>query len=276
MSHDLYRRRVSSPVRGLFAVLVLWLVGLASGQGLAATRSGGAAPAAMERSACIAVDPLAHHALVITPRLVGSAFTIAPGLAVTAAHVVDGVAPGTRVTLRRGPAGGPMTTARLLGRSPAMDLAVLELAEGFLRPVGCDHEAAVDERPALRRTILAAGDRLAASGSMPLGGAGIALPRRVDGLATGRSIDVPGLGPGFVAALPGTVPGFSGGPVVDERGRLVGMIIAIRRLPAAGRSDGAGHRVALSDEVYILSASALLAEAQRMVQRSGLTLASPR
>lgn len=261
-------------MRVLFAVCLLLLGGLASGQGLAGTR-GGSATVAADPPPGSAVDPLAHHAVVITPRLVGSAFTIAPGLAVTAAHVVEGMAPGARVTLRRGPAGGPTTTGRVVGRSPAMDLAVLEVPQGFLSPVGSDPGAAVQARPVLRGTVLLAGDRLAASGSLPLRGAGMALPRRVDGLATGRSVHVPGLGPGFVAALPGTVPGFSGGPVVDEGGRLVGMIIAIRRLPAAGRSEGAEPRVALSDEVYVLSASALIDEAHRIVQRARLEVASP-
>lgn len=232
-------------------------------------------PARANRSSVQGADPLLAHAVVITPRLVGSAFQIAPGLAVTAAHVVDGLGPGARVTLRRGPAGGPMTTARLLGLSPVMDLAVLEIPQGFLGQINNDAWSPVGARPAVLTAPVAAGDRLAASGSVPLRDPQLALPRRVEGVATGRAVNVPGLGPGFVASLPGTIPGFSGGPVVDGAGRLAGMIVAIRRLPAAGRTDGSRSGVALSDEVYVLSAGALLDEAQRIAQRARMEVTPP-
>lgn len=263
---------ISQAIGGLLTALAL-LAGDLATAAAGSARAGegaGAAPASqpVERTAERRIDPLHAHAVVITPRLVGSAFQIAPGLAVTAAHVVDGLAPGARVTLRRGPAGGPMTTGRLLGLSPAMDLAVLEIPQGFLQQIDSDARSPVGARPVALTAPVAAGDRLAASGSVPLRGPQLALPRRVEGVATGRAVNVPGLGPGLVASLPGTVPGFSGGPVVDGAGRLVGMIIAIRRLPAAGRTDGSGSRVALSDEVYVLSAAALLDEAQRIAQRA--------
>ena len=40
------------------------------------------------------VRPLAYHATVYNGELVGSAFALAPGIAVTNGHVVEGLAPG--------------------------------------------------------------------------------------------------------------------------------------------------------------------------------------
>lgn len=270
-----HRQSAPRMLLGLLVALGLVCGGVAPGAASSGRPGEATLPASAKRSSIQGADPLLAHAVVITPRLVGSAFQIAPGLAVTAAHVVDGMAPGGRVTLRRGPPGGPMTTARLLGRSPAMDLAVLEIPQGFLGPINHNAWLPVEARPAALTTLVAAGDRLAAAGSVPLRDPQLALPRRVEGVATGRAVNVPGLGPGFVASLPGAIPGFSGGPVVDGAGRLVGMVVAIRRLPAAGRTDGSGPRVALSDEVYVLSAAALLDEAQRIAQRARMEVTPP-
>lgn len=270
-----HRQSVPRILLGLLVAVGLICGGVAPGAASTGRPGEATLPAPAKRSSVEGTDPLLAHAVVITPRLVGSAFQIAPGLAVTAAHVVDGLAPGARVTLRRGPAGGPMTTGRLLGLSPAMDLAVLEIPQGFLQQIDSEARSPVGARPVALTAPLAAGDRLAASGSVPLRDPQLALPRRVEGVATGRAVNVPGLGPGLVASLPGTVPGFSGGPVVDGAGRLVGMIVAIRRLPAAGRTDGSGPRVALSDEVYVLSAAALLDEAQRIAQRARMAAIPP-
>lgn len=234
----------------------------------AAPAANGSAPVAGGTQALVATAHLPLHATVITPRLVGSAFKIAPGLAVTAAHVVEGMAPGGHVTLRRGPAGGPTIAARLVGVSSTMDLAVLEIPSGFLPTLGQEIVDRAGAAVATPPPTPPAGMRLHASGSVPARDPLIAVPRNVSGEATGRTVDVPRLGPGFVATLPGTVPGFSGGPVMDTSGKLAGMIIAIRRLPVAGRYDAHPVRPALTDDVYVLAAEALVAEAQRIVARS--------
>jgi len=158
-----------------------------------------------------------------------------------------------------------------------MDLAVLEVPPGTLTtPWATMPWAEADAHPlwpvsapcapAAASGRVGPGERLFASGSVPTREPVFALPRRVSGAATASMVDVRGLGPGFVASLPGTVPGFSGGPVVDTQGRLVGMVIAIRRIPAAGERMVAPG--ALSDEVYVLAAEPLLAEARRIAARA--------
>lgn len=80
--------------------------------------------------------------------------------------------------------------------------------------------------------------------------------------------DASPFGPGVIARLPGVRPGFSGGPVLDDAGRLVGMIAAIR--PAAqGEARAAAHlvrvyRPAGTDEALILPAEVIRAEAARL------------
>lgn len=246
-----------------------------AGAGTVPAVSGTASVPAGAPSAVVG-DNLPPYATVITPRLVGSAFKVAPGLAVTAAHVVEGLPPGARVTLRRGPSGGPTVSARLVGLSPTMDLAVLEVPAGFLPAIGLGTVGRGEAAGPVRPATPAAGTRLVASGSVPARDPLVAVPRRVSGTASGRSVDVAGLGPGFVASLPGTVPGFSGGPVIDASGRLAGMVIAIRRLPAAGRHDGPPGRTALSDDVYVLAAEPLVAEARRLAARSSAPLSTGR
>ncbi|MDW8445566.1 MAG: serine protease [Acetobacteraceae bacterium] len=262
-------RRLAAPLLACAMAAFPAAASLAPAAEVWAPSTAAPAPRAPAASLAVAVaegDPI--HAAVITPRLVGSAFKIAPGLAVTAAHVVEGVSPGSSVTLRRGPPGGPTVSGRLIGSSPRIDLAVLEVPLGFLPIVATHPIGRWDDAGGSLSRPPAEGTRLLASGSVPARDPLIAVPRRVPGAASGRSVDIPGLGPGFVATLPGAVPGFSGGPVVDTSGRLAGMVIAIRRLPAGGRHDGPLGRTALTDDVYVLSAEAVVAEARRIVEHA--------
>ena len=265
-----------SGVRALLLPLLVCMAAASVAETQAAPREGftatpaanGSPPVAGGTQALVTTAHLPLHATVIMRRLVGSAFQIAPGLAVTAAHVVEGIANGDRVMLRRGPPGGPTIAARLVGVSSTMDLAVLEIPSGFLPTLG--QEIMGQERRVVATPLPTPppGMRLHAFGSVPARDPLIAVPRNVFGEATGRTVHVPRLGPGFVATLPGTVPGFSGGPVMDTSGKLAGMIIAIRRLPVAGRYDAHPVRPVLTDDVYVLAAEAVVAEAQRIAAHS--------
>jgi S1-C subfamily serine protease len=224
------------------------VVSVASGLGWLVAM--GAAPAAEAAGP----GPLGHHAVVRNGNTVGSAFALADGLAVTNAHVLAGRAPGEAVALSASAPGAARVRARIVAISVAMDLGVLAVPEGFLAPVGGDaegHEGLV---------VFAAG--------IDAGG-GSASGRRyeVAGHVVSAEAQISSFGPGLVALLPGARPGFSGGPVLDGAGRLVGMLTAIRpaqqaRPRAAAAAPGAAG--AAAQEAYVLRAGALRAEATRL------------
>lgn len=200
-----------------------------------------------------AVRPMAHHATVYNGELVGSAFALAPGIAVTNGHVVEGLLPGSDVTLVAS-ASDTRATARILAISPVMDLAVLSVPAGLMAPV----------EPGNSRAD--AGLAVSAAG---VDASGQALPRRaLQGEVLDPHVNVAAFGPGLVLRLPGVRPGFSGGPVLDGRGELVGMIAAIRPgRPAAASSSGFSPARArpASEEAFVLRAPELRAEVHRLI-----------
>ena len=103
------------------------------------------------------------------------------------------------------------------------------------------------------------------------GGGASGLPRlELAGRVVETRSRVSAFGPGLIAALPGVRPGFSGGPMLDAEGRLVGMIAAIRpgnaaRRPAAAAGAAAGRR-GPADEALVLRAAEIRAEARRLME----------
>ncbi|MDJ0386499.1 serine protease [Roseomonas sp. E05] len=165
----------------------------------------------------------------------------------TCAHVLEAGAPSIR--LRR--ADGAETAASLVARSGRMDLAVLRVAAGFLAP------AERAEAPPRR------GELVWAAGA-PSIGSPIA-----QGHVEAPDAEMPGFGRGFTARMPALM-GYSGGPVVDEDGQLLGLTAALPQPGAAGAlafllgADIDG--LAQSDrQVFVLSIRRAEAEARRLL-----------
>ena len=142
----------------------------------------------------------------------------ADGLVVTNAHVVSGKGrrrgPGDRlqVTLPD----GAVVAAELLGKDEESDVAVLKLegADGDLPEL---HPIELGDSRSLR-----AGQWVMAMGH-PWGAAGAAAAA---GIVIGAGPDLPeapGAGRDWVAVDLALRPGYSGGPLVDHRGRLIGI-----------------------------------------------------
>jgi S1-C subfamily serine protease len=231
------------------ARLARWAV-LAMAIGLA-----GALPASHMRAAG-RPHPLELHAVVLNGMVVGSAFLIADNVAVTNRHVVEGLVPGDAVIVSASGGGRAQTTARVIAISARMDLALLRVPPGFLR-------AAPAGRPAKEGALVVAAGIDASSGRP---GARL----EVDGVVLAPHARIPAFGPGLVAALPGARPGFSGGPLVDGEGRLVGMVTALRPARAPATVASAGRRGAGGGdavEAYALRIDAIRAEIRRLCRR---------
>lgn len=212
--------------------------------------SGCAAPPATQASG----TPAAHVAAESMVSLqangvsVGAAVAVSGRYFVTNAHVLR-QASGT-LHLRRAD-GGEAVVARLVGTSPRMDLAVLEAPEGFARPAALAWRA---PRP---------GEPVWAVGPQGLGRALAA------GHVTRPRVEMQGFGPGFTAGL-GALMGFSGGPVVDAQGQVLGLTTA---LPTPGAAlamamltgvDVMGYAQGEERQVFALGIQAVLLEAQRL------------
>jgi S1-C subfamily serine protease len=190
---------------------------------------------------------------VITPHAVGSAFPLERGVLATAAHLVAGLAPGDSVVVRSGAPGSPTAEATLLAVSRELDLALLRAPHDLLLS------------PPPPDAGVTAYVAVVAAGSTPVSDpAVVAQPRRISGARTGETLRIAGVGHGLIARLPGVAQGFSGGPVLDEHGGLVGMIVAIRRHRASG-SAFAPHKLRTSqtvEEAFVLPAASIRTEAR--------------
>ncbi|WP_203074106.1 S1 family peptidase [Falsiroseomonas ponticola] len=185
----------------------------------------------------------------------GSAVAVAPGRLLTSAHLLP--AGVTVVEARRGDGVG-RAEARVLARSVAMDLAVLAVPVGVFEPV-----------PVAPRGP-EAGDRLWALGAPSAG------PAMAVGVVTRPAAVMPGRGEGFTARI-GALMGYSGGPALDQAGRLHGLVTA---LPGAGGAtvlaaltgmdlDGIARGPA-GREVFFLSIEAAMRESERIAPSAPL------
>ncbi len=126
------------------------------------------------------------------------------GLVITNAHVVQ----GNQATIELGD--GSVARARVVARDPKRDLAALELE---LEPAGAMVAAVVRDSPPLRvgELVIAIGHPGGFVGAATLG-----IVHADEGARDGRT-------PRWVRADVRLAPGFSGGPLADAAGRLVGV-----------------------------------------------------
>lgn len=203
---------------------------------LSAFLSFGAAPA----SAAEPSPKRAYHASVLNGGIVGSAFMISDGVVVTNAHVVAGRRAGDKVTLIA--PSGRRLAARVRAVSTQMDLAILSAPAQHLT-------VAPPARPQTRR-----GAQIIAIGIVARSGRpGKRLVIR--GTVSSDKRALKPYGRGVIARMPLVQKGFSGGPVFDTEGNLVGMVAALR---SAHRSPSGGR------EAFILTAADINAEVRRL------------
>jgi S1-C subfamily serine protease len=136
-----------------------------------------------------------------------SGIALATDLVLTADHVVD---PSREDSIRIGLPDGSEVGGSVVGRDPATDLAILRLASGTLTPA---RTATGEPRTgALALVVARPGSEPNASLGLITGLAGPARTRR--GGMLERFIQVDAV----------MYPGFSGGPLVDAEGAVLGMI----------------------------------------------------
>lgn len=156
----------------------------------------------------------------------GSGFVVRPdGYVVTNSHVVSGAADGGSISVTF--ADGVQVPAQIVGRSPTYDLAVVKVDREDLptAPLGDSDRLRVGD------PVVAVGSPLGLSGTVTTGIVS-ALDRPVTTSDAGEA--------SYISAIQTDAainPGNSGGPLVDARGRVVGITSAIATL-GTGRSSG--------------------------------------
>jgi putative serine protease PepD len=159
----------------------------------------------------------------------GSGFVVRPdGYIVTNSHVVSGAVGGGSVTVTF--ADGVQLPARIVGRSPTYDLAVVKVDRDDL-PTALLGDS---DRLRVGDPVVAVGSPLGLSGTVTTGIVS-ALDRPVTTSDAGEA--------SYISAIQTDAainPGNSGGPLVDGRGRVVGITSAIATLGTGGSSGSIG------------------------------------
>ena len=187
-------------------------------------------------------------------RILASALLISEHHAITSAHVVHGMALQAPAQLRRGDA---VVAARLLGVSGRMDLAVLRLSQPL------------PGRPAMAAVAALAGQAGYAAGLDGALGVGHLV-------AAGIWLQPFGIGSLYVGS--GFAAGFSGGPLLNAAGEVVGIVTAVRRAGSSARgapvaaggasgltTESGRSREGAVVEVFALDAGRAMAEAHRLI-----------
>jgi len=192
--------------------------------------------------------PLSFHATVLNGTTVGSGFLIADGVVVTNAHVLSGRSPGDKVILVA--PGQRQTIVRILAISARIDLALITVERGFL-PMPSTMPADDAKGAQIIAVGVAANDGNTQNRMM------------IRGSVNSDPLTLSAYGRGVVATMPRVSKGFSGGPVFDTQGRLIGMIAALRDVSESGRR---------SREAFILSADEIRHEVRRLQLISKVTM----
>ena len=162
----------------------------------------------------------------------GSGFVLdASGRIVTNNHVVDRAADGGRITVMF--ADGRRVNASLVGRSPSYDIAVLKVAPGtYLKPIPLgDSDASQVGEP-----VVAVGSPLGLAGSVTQGI--ISAKNRPLVVQASANADAPTAYINGIQTDAPINPGNSGGPLIDARGRVVGVNSAILTLSGENSTSG--------------------------------------
>lgn len=192
----------------------------------------------------------------------GSAFAIDERHVVTNSHVMRlaGMAVESATLVRDD---GTRVSASLVGRSEAMDLAVLRMPEGFLSPARTAKGGPLPAQPVW------------AAGTTTVG------PGLAKGWVMEHDTAIDGLGEGFIARM-GALMGYSGGPVVGPDGAVLGLttaLVAPGAAPLVGMLTGAdvdGLLRTEGREVFVLGIAPALEEARRLIAASARTAQASR
>ena len=169
----------------------------------------------------------------------GSGFVVTPdGYVMTNSHVVASAA-----EIRVRTSTGETINGRGVGDDPATDLALVRVDASLLPPTYLPVDGSL--APKVGQLAVAIGNPLGFESTVSTGvvsALGRSLRGRTSGAQQGRLID------GVVQHTAPLNPGNSGGPLLDARGRVLGVNTAI-----IARSQGLGFAIAVETAAWVLS-----------------------